>query len=112
MKFDRFDVVLVPFPFTDRHSQKRRPALVLSGHASFNCKTQHVVCAMITSAAHSEWPLDVCITQPDLAGLPKACVIRMKLFTLDDSLILKRLGRLSEIDASSVSKALTILLAS
>ena len=28
--FERFAVVRVPFPFTDRQAQKRRPALVLS----------------------------------------------------------------------------------
>ncbi|MBF0195885.1 MAG: hypothetical protein HQL71_15100 [Magnetococcales bacterium] len=28
--YDVYDVVVVPFPFTDRSTSKRRPALVLS----------------------------------------------------------------------------------
>ena len=36
MTYDTFDVVVVPFPFTDRSSTKRRPALVVSRHESFS----------------------------------------------------------------------------
>jgi len=54
-----FDVVVVPFPFTDQNTDKRRPALVLSDHANFNDETQNCVLAMITSAKNPAWPLDV-----------------------------------------------------
>jgi len=30
MIYDKFDVVKVPFPFTDKETVKRRPALVIS----------------------------------------------------------------------------------
>ncbi|TMH60239.1 MAG: type II toxin-antitoxin system PemK/MazF family toxin, partial [Betaproteobacteria bacterium] len=59
--FERFDVVRVPFPFSDRQAQKHRPALVLSDKAAFNRPAGHGVMAMITSAVHSPWPLDVAI---------------------------------------------------
>ncbi|RYD81610.1 MAG: type II toxin-antitoxin system PemK/MazF family toxin, partial [Sphingomonadales bacterium] len=49
MTFERFDTVVVPFPFTDRRTTKRRPALVLS-HSPFADATENVVLAMITSA--------------------------------------------------------------
>ena len=52
--FAAFDVVVVPFPFTDRDASKRRPALVLT-QAAFNQTTQHSVLAMITSADQSAW---------------------------------------------------------
>ena len=34
--FERFAVVRVPFPFTDRTASKNRPALVLSAAEAFN----------------------------------------------------------------------------
>ena len=48
--FERFDIVRVPFPFTDRHADKNRPALVLSDSAAFNRPAGHGVMAMVTSA--------------------------------------------------------------
>lgn len=97
------DVVIVPFPFTDRQTRKRRPALVLS-NASFNAATQHSVLAMITTADHSSWPGDVRITDPAAAGLPSACLVRLKLFTLDHRLIVKRAGRLGAQDRELLAK--------
>ena len=51
--FEKFSVVVVPFPFTDKSSSKRRPALVLSSTA-FNNSVNHSVLAMITSAKNSK----------------------------------------------------------
>jgi mRNA interferase MazF len=34
--YEQFEVVTVPFPFTDSSATKRRPALVLSSAAAFN----------------------------------------------------------------------------
>ena len=92
-----FDVVVVPFPFTDRQASKKRPALVVSS-ASFNRDARHSVLAMITSAEQSVWPGDVPVTDLDAAGLPTASVVRLKLFTLDHRLILRRAGKLATRD--------------
>lgn len=106
MTFKAFDVVVVPFPFTDRTTNKRRPALVLSGANNFNKQVGQSVLAMITSASNSDWPLDINIQDLDTAGLPSASVVRMKLFTLDDKLIIRRAGVLANQDKSAVFLAL------
>lgn len=102
MTFEAFDVVVVPFPFTDRSTTKRRPALVLSDDRAFNKLVGQSVLAMITSARNSDWPLDVEIKDLDAAGLPSASVVRMKLFTLDDQLVIRKAGALAENDRKCV----------
>jgi len=95
--FSPGDVVIVPFPFTDRETSRRRPALVCSS-SDFNDQSAHAVLAMITTAAHSAWPSDVPITDLSDSGLPAASVVRWKLFTLDASFIIRRAGSLSQRD--------------
>ncbi len=60
---------------------------------------------MITST-HVEWPSDVSIRRWREAGLRVPCKVRLKLFTLDEHLILRRIGRLSEEDGVAVGEAL------
>lgn len=109
--FECFDVVRVPFPFTDRQAEKNRPALVISGNAVFNRPAGHSVMAMITSSGHAPWPLDVPLGDLAAAGLPAASMVRFKLFTLDDRLVRGRLGELAPKDRANVRKALRLLLA-
>jgi len=108
--FDAFDVVVVPFPFTDRATTKRRPALVLSDAGAFNRRVGQIVLAMITSAKNSDWPLDIEIQDLDAAGLPSASIVRMKLFTLDQHLILRKAGALARGDREKIRQALGRLL--
>ncbi|MEM9136370.1 MAG: type II toxin-antitoxin system PemK/MazF family toxin [Cyanobacteria bacterium P01_F01_bin.42] len=107
--YKSFEVVVVPFPFTDQATSKRRPALVLSS-ANFNDSSRHGVMAMITTASRSMWPLDVIIRDMQDAGLTHPSLIRMKLFTLDQKLIQRKIGGLSERDQISVHESLTSLL--
>lgn len=105
-----FDVVVVPFPFTDQDTDKRRPALVLSDHDLFNDETQNCVMAMITSAENPDWPLDAKIGSIKKAGLPAPSKVRMKLFTLDSRLIVKKIGGLAAKDQEIVKKNLKKLM--
>jgi mRNA interferase MazF len=105
-----FDVVVVPFPFTDQDTDKRRPALVLSDHDLFNNETQNCVMAMITSAKNPDWPLDVKIGSIKKAGLPAPSKVRMKLFTLDDRIIIKKIGGLAAKDQKIVKESLKKLM--
>lgn len=110
MSYKRFEVVVVPFPFTDSAARKRRPALVLSDEAAFNAPAGHSVMAMITSADNAPWPLDVAIADLQPAGLPAPSKVRMKLFTLDHRFVVRRAGKLSARDRKAVVESLHRLL--
>lgn len=92
-----FDIVLVPFPFTDGIEVKKRPAIILTTEL-FNTGHEQSICAMITSATHEKRPSDIDIQRLSEAGLTKPSRIRFKLFTLDNCLILGKLGRLAKVD--------------
>lgn len=102
---ERHDVVVVPFPFIDSSDTKTRPALVLSSRA-FNAAHGASVLAMITTAARSRWPSDIAIDHT-AAGLRAASVVRLKLFTLDNGMIARRIGTLAPPDRTTVGAALT-----
>ncbi|MDO8264155.1 MAG: type II toxin-antitoxin system PemK/MazF family toxin [Gallionella sp.] len=105
MTYKAFDVVAVPFPFTDSDATKRRPALVISNE-SFNQQHNQIVLAMITTTTENVWPSDVSLTNWQKAGLKVACQFRLKLFTLDQTLVLKIIGHLSSKDVKSVQAVL------
>jgi mRNA interferase MazF len=108
--YKRFDVVRVPFPFSDKDASKSRPALILSDESAFNAPAGHSVMAMITSEAHSSWPLDCVLRNLQAAGLPAPSKVRFKLFTLDHRLVHGQLGQLDADDAGRVRQALDHLL--
>ena len=60
---------------------------------------------MITSAKNSNWLLDVAISNLQNAGLTSESIVRMKLFTLDNRLIIRQAGSLAEADQQAVSNA-------
>ncbi|OHV76499.1 type II toxin-antitoxin system PemK/MazF family toxin [Rhizobium sp. LCM 4573] len=81
--FEQGDIVRVPFPYTDRDTRQRRPALVVSkGAIGENAALLWVV--MITSAENRPWPGDVRIPDHLKAGLPAPSVVRpVKIATVE-----------------------------
>lgn len=66
---------------------------------------------MVTSASQTSWSSDVAVTDLETASLPKPSVIRFKLFTLDNRVIIRKLGKLSMANAGEFHDALKPLLA-
>jgi mRNA interferase MazF len=106
--FDRFEIVIVPFPFVDVPKTKPRPALVLSARR-FNRQNGHTLLAMVTTAQHARWPSDYPIRDLQPTGLRVACVVRWNLFTLDNR-ALRRIGHLGERDTHGCRAALASIL--
>jgi len=86
------DIVLVRYPFTDLSSEKLRPALVLlaeDGEGDF-------LLAFITSAVIRKSPFDITL-QKGKTGLHKDSTLRLKkIMTIHKSLILGKIGNLSD----------------
>ncbi len=105
---EQWDVVAVPFPFSDHGGAKRRPALVLSNR-EFN-SSGNMVLAMMTTRHHRAWPGDTTVQNREEAGLPLPCIMRLKLFTLDARLIIRKLGSLSNRDRAAIQATLRAFL--
>lgn len=67
--------------------------------------------AMITSATHRPWPGDTRIDDVKAAGLKAASIVRLKLLTLDNRFIARRIGSLEAADRASVTTHLREFLA-
>lgn len=104
--FRPFDVVVVPFPFTDRLSEKRRPALIVS-RTDRPTRHGYLLLAMITSDVQQPMEGDVAITDLAAAGLSHRSVVRTaKLTTAEAARILRRAGTLPLGTAAAVHEAL------
>ena len=98
MIFERFDLVVVPFPFTDIHATIKRPAVVLSDPIKFGLETGQNLMAMVTRAQQSSWSSDLPIDDIEIAGLTGPSFVRLKLFNIENQLVIRRMGRLGESD--------------
>jgi mRNA interferase MazF len=88
------DIVLIPIPFTDLTSQKRRPAVIISAN-SYNEKNEDIVVVALTSNVEPR-DFSLIVTSDDLedGSLSITSMIRVdKVYTLNQSIVIKTLGR-------------------
>jgi mRNA interferase MazF len=88
------DILLVPLPFTDLSSTKRRPVLVLS-KKEYNDAADDVIVAGITSNPEKK-PYSVQITNSEMAEgvLAADSFVRAdKIYTLSQNIVVKRFGK-------------------
>ena len=97
------DQVLIPFPFSDRQSAKKRPVMVLTPpdrYADF-------IGLAVTSVAQPRDAMPVGTTDLVEGTLPTACWIRFdKVFTLSESSIVKTFGAVSPQTIQAVLQGL------
>lgn len=87
------DIILIPFPFSELTSIKKRPALVL---ANINHRNE-LICLMLTSTKSIDSLVDISISNLSGTGLPKPTVARTsRLFTINTELVIKKLGELDD----------------
>ena len=109
MIFDRFETAIVPFPFAEQPIMKRRPVVVLSSR-NFNTANGATLVGMITTAKATAWPSDLTLRDLEIAGLNVTCIIRWRVTTVPNELLLRRLGQLGAVDRLACERGLAEML--
>ena len=99
MNFAIGDIILVPIPFTDLTSRKVRPAVVIGLSTQMKDLFVIPISSQLQNAA-------VAFRDWRAAGLNVPCGIKPQIATLEERLILKRIGRLSANDQGAVTSTL------
>ena len=93
--YNRGEIVLIPVPFSDLSCTKKRPVLVIS-KTIHNSASPDIIVVAITSNLIQN---GIVIEQDDLTVgvLPKKSIIRCdKIYTLEQSIVVKRFGVISD----------------
>lgn len=105
MTYKKWDVVLVPFPFTNLKTSKKRPALIISPD-EYNSDADLIILFITSNVSAFSRPGDYLIENWQQSGLPKPSMTRMKFATIENSIVIKKIGRLHSNDRVSVENKL------
>jgi mRNA interferase MazF len=108
--YDFGDIVLVPFPFTDQSASKQRPGVVVSSAAYHRAQRDLILMAVTSQLRGAGAFADVLVQDWQAAQLLKPSAIKPVLATLEQTLVIKTLGRLSLRDSQSLKDSLAIIL--
>ncbi len=103
--YNKWDIILVPFPFTNLKQTKKRPALIVSPE-EYNTQSD-IVIAFITSNLNLEYRFgDYKIKKWSESNLLKPSIIRMKFATINKSIVIRKLGKLVKKDRTEFGELL------
>jgi mRNA interferase MazF len=110
MHFEFGDVVLVPFPFTSQTPSKKRPAVVVSSRGYNEDRLDVVLMAITSQLRISATSGDLSVQSWNVAGLLKPSVIKPVFATIEQSLVIRRLGALDATDKQALRDAIARIL--
>lgn len=100
------DVLLVPFPFTDQTTTKKRPTIVISSDR-YNQSKLDILLIAVTSQVKTPLQFgEILIAKWSNAGLLKPSVIKPIITSLEKQLVIKKLGKLEAIDIHALQSLL------
>jgi len=104
--YNRGDVVLVPFPFSNQTTTKKRPSVIVSSNV-YNNTSSDIVIMAITGKTGKTFTIGECLIEDwQSAGLLMPSAIKPAISTIEQSLVLRKLGKLSPKDLILMEKAL------
>jgi len=104
------DILLVPIPFTDLSSQKRRPVIVISNNSYNKRTTDIVVVAMTSNPVEAEYSFTITSDDLEKGTLNHPGKVRVdKIYTISTSVVVKTFGRVNEEVLEKIRKELQAL---
>lgn len=110
MTFQRGEVLLVPFPFSNLRSDKVRPAVVLSSSAYHATEPDIIIGAITSNVAAATAPVDYILSDWRQANLRLPSAFKPVVVTMDPELVVLKIGRLTERDLRAIGERLRLLL--
>jgi mRNA interferase MazF len=107
--YDFGDVILVPFPFTDQSTIKKRPAIVISSEDYNRCKPDLILIAVTSNVRKDLQFGEVFIDEWSAAGLIKPSIVKPIITTTENSLVIKKLGILQPLDLQALENILQLI---
>ena len=104
------DVVLVPFPFTDQSTTKRRPAVVVSSDAYHRGRPDLIILAVTSQTRPEPGPGETALGHWQEAGLLRPSVLKPVIATIEKRLVIRELGRLADADRAALRRVLDEIL--
>ncbi len=91
------DIVLIPIPFTDLTSTKRRPVIVISNDAYNQTTADIVVVAMTSNPVAVAYSLTIDSADLTEGTLNRPSKVRVdKIYTLSQSIVVKRFSQVKQ----------------
>jgi mRNA interferase MazF len=100
--YSKNEIVLIKYPFTSLSTFKIRPAVIVSSVHPSN----DIIIVPITSNIHSLQPGEFILNYWKEAGLNIPSTVKRGIFTVEDKLVIKSVGRLYDMDIKQLELSL------
>ena len=106
------DILLIPVPFTDLSSRKRRPFVVISNNQYNQSHQDIVVVAMTSNPAQAAYSFQVQSSDLVDGRLNRPSRIRVdKIYSLSQDIVVKKFGKISPSKFNQIRSTLLELIA-
>ena len=100
--YSKYGVILVLYPFSDLSNAKVRPAVVVSANHS----SQDILITPLTSKTGSLLEGEFVLSEWRAAGLNVVTAVKRGVYTIHESLVIKEIGRLADLDLEMLDQSL------
>ena len=100
--YSKYGVILVRYLFSDLSNAKVRPAVVVSATHS----SQDILITPLTSKTGSLLEGEFVLSEWKAAGLNVITAVKRGVYTVHESLVIKEIGRLADLDLEMLDRSL------